>query len=197
MNPISILIIDDHKLIRQAFSLLLSEDKRFKVVGEFNSSESAIQKVKSLDPDIILLDISLPGLSGIEAVPVILQESPNSKIIGITVYTSPVYARKMIQAGAKGYITKNSTKTEMFEAILAVHAGKTFICWQIKEIIAEDFTEEKESNNKLKLLSQREMEIVELIKNGLTSKKIAEQLSISCKTVEVHRYNILRKLNLK
>lgn len=197
MDPISILIVDDHRLVREAWSQLLSEDKRFNVVSEIERAESAIQCVKDLSPDIVLLDISLTGINSIELTPLILQISSFSKVIGISVHASSDYARKIIKAGAKGYITKNSTKKEMIEAILEVHAGKTFICMQIKEMIANDFTGEGNSENKLKILSHRELQIIELLKKGMSSKEIAEHLSLSCKTVEVHRYNILRKLNFK
>ena len=197
MDPITILIADDHKLVREAWSLILNKDERFKVVAECSSAESVIETVKTLVPAIVLLDISLPGMSGIEAVPIILQASPSSKIIGISQHAVPEYALKMMQQGAAGYVTKSSSKEEMIEAILAVHSGKNFICQYIKELMAEQFMGGGNPYKAIKTLSQRELEIIELIKEGMSSVEIAKQLSITAKTVEVHRHNILKKLNLK
>jgi two-component system invasion response regulator UvrY len=197
MGLITIIIVDDHKLLREAWSHLLNKDARFKVVAECDSAESAIETVKIFQPHIVLLDIHLPGISGIEAVPLILQSSPSSGIIGISQQTSPKYARRMMQKGAKGYVTKNSSTDEMIESIIAVYSGKNFICRYVKDLIAGQLTGETLSENKLDSLSQRELEIIELLKKGLASKEIADVLFISTKTVEVHRYNILRKLDLK
>lgn len=197
MSPITIVIADDHKLVRETWALVLSHDARFSVIAECGSAESAITAVKRLNPDIILLDINLPGMNGIEAVPILRKASPVSMIIGISLHTIPGYAKKMMQQGAKGYLTKHSSKQEMIDAILAVYAGEKFLCRQIKEIIADQFTGEDDNRNKLNKLSTRELEIIELLKKGMTSQEVGDILFISRKTVEVHRYNILKKLGLR
>jgi DNA-binding NarL/FixJ family response regulator len=196
MNPISLLIADDHKLVREAWTLLLSKDERFTVLAESGTAVSAIEAVRNFKPDIVLLNVNLPGINDIEAVPIIHRSSPASKIIVISQHTSFGYARKMMQQGARGFVMKKASKKEFIEAIVAVHSGKIFICSLVKEMIAEQFTTEDHSR-KLHKLSARELEIIELIKKGLSSKEIAETLFISDKTVEAHRHNILKKLNLK
>ena len=197
MKPITILIADDHKLIREAWTMVLNQEQRFNVIASCGTAASAIEMAKKHMPDIILLDISMPGLSGIEAVPLLIQAAPFSKIIGVSLHVLPSFVRKMMQHGAHGYVTKNSSKEEMIEAILKVYEGEKYICRFMKQEIAEQYAIDDPLHNKFSALSPREIEIIELIKNGLSSKDIAQRLLISVKTVEVHRYNILKKLNLK
>jgi len=197
MKPITLLIADDHQLVREAWTMVLNNDPRFKVLATCGTAEAAVDAVDTLKPDIVLLDINLPGISGIEAVPLIRDAAPHSKIIGVSLHTQPKYFRQMMQEGANGYVTKDSSTAEMIAAIIAVHEGKKFVCDYIKEQIAEQFATEDKDSNKLDTLSTREFEIIELIKKGLSSKEIAKLLAISVKTVEVHRYNVLKKLNLK
>jgi two-component system invasion response regulator UvrY len=143
------------------------------------------------------MDINLPGMNGIEATEQIRKYSPGSRILGVSLHTQPTYARKMIQKGAMGYVTKNSSREEMFKAITEVHNGRKYICEEIKNILSEQVINGQDQQVGLNSLSQREIEIIPYIKKGHSSKEIADALSISVKTVEVHRYNILKKLNLK
>jgi two-component system invasion response regulator UvrY len=143
------------------------------------------------------MDINLPGMNGIEATQQIRKYSPGTKILGVSLHTQPTYARKMIQKGAMGYVTKNSSREEMFKALMEIQAGKKYICEEIKNILSEQVISGEDQQGGLNALSQREIEIIAFIKKGHSSKEIADALSISVKTVEVHRYNILKKLNLK
>jgi two-component system invasion response regulator UvrY len=143
------------------------------------------------------MDINLPGMNGIEATQLIRKYSPVSKILGVSLHTQPTYARKMIQKGAMGYVTKNSSREEMFKAIMEIQNGRKYICDEIKNILSEQVISGEDNQNGLNSLSQREIEIIAFIKKGHSSKEIADSLNISVKTVEVHRYNILKKLNLK
>jgi DNA-binding NarL/FixJ family response regulator len=197
MSKITILIADDHTLIRETWSFILNSDPRFQVVAECGTGEEAIEKSKELHPDIVIMDINMPGINGIEATEQIKKISPQSKIIGVSLHTQPTYARKMMQKGAMGYVTKNSSREEMFKAIEEVYEGKKYICEEIKNILSEQVLSGDEQPTGLNTLSQREIQIISLIKKGYSSKEIAEALEISVKTVEVHRYNILKKLNLK
>lgn len=197
MEKIRIVIIDDHTLLRQTWSFILNLEDRFSVVGESDSAEKAIELCGALRPDIVMLDINLPGMNGMEAVPLIRKFAPATKIIGVSLHTQPIYARKMIKMGATGYITKNSSKEEMMQALTEVHAGRKFICKEIKTILSESLLTENPESGGLHSLTMREMEIIEKIKLGLSSKEIASETSLSVKTVEVHRYNILRKLKLR
>jgi DNA-binding NarL/FixJ family response regulator len=195
MEQITILITDDHKLIRQAWVAIINNDERFHVLAECGSAEEAIELAKQLRPDVVIMDINLPGISGIDVIPVIRKFSPGSKILGISMHTQPTYARKMIKNGAMGYVTKNSSRQEMFQAIVDIHNGRKYICNEIKNICWEQ--SETEHPSGVNSLSKREIEIIRHIGYGNSSKEIAELLKISAKTVEVHRYNILKKLNLK
>jgi len=196
MEAISILIADDHKLIRDTWSFILNTDNRFKVVAECSNGEEAIEQAKQKRPQIVLMDINMTPVSGLEATRQIRKVSPGSKIIGVSMHSQPAYAKKMLQIGAKGYVTKNSSRDEMFKAIMEVHHGNRYICDEAKNIISEQIMDDSPSQG-INALSERELQIVKLIKEGFSSKEISSQLNISLKTVEVHRHNILKKLNLK
>jgi DNA-binding NarL/FixJ family response regulator len=196
MEAISILIADDHKLIRDTWSFILNTDNRFKVVAECSNGEEAIEQAKQKRPQIVLMDINMTPVSGLEATRQIRKVSPGSKIIGVSMHSQPAYAKKMLQIGAKGYVTKNSSRDEMFKAIMEVYGGNRYICDEVKNIISEQIMDDNPSQG-INALSERELQIVKLIKEGFSSKEISAQLNISLKTVEVHRHNILKKLNLK
>ncbi len=197
MSKITILIADDHKLIREIWGYILNNDLRFQVIGESGDAAEAVELAKNLHPNIVLMDINMPPFSGLEATQKIRKLSPASKIIGISMYSQPAYAKKMFQLGALGYVTKNSSKDEMVEAILAVSNGNKYICAEIRNIISEQILDEKANTPNINALTEREMQIINFIKQGLSSKEIAANLDISLKTVEVHRHNILKKLKLK
>jgi DNA-binding NarL/FixJ family response regulator len=197
MEKINILVVDDHTLIRETWSFILNTDPRFSVVAESSSGEEAVEVANKLRPNIVIMDINLPGMNGIEATQLIRKYSPGSKILGVSLHTQPTYARKMIQNGAMGYVTKNSSREEMFKALMEIHNGRKYICDEIKNILSEQVINGEDAQTGLNALSQREIEIIAYIKKGFSSKEIADALHISVKTVEVHRYNILKKLNLK
>jgi DNA-binding NarL/FixJ family response regulator len=196
MKKITILIVDDHKLIRETWSYILNEGQIYQVVGECGSAEEAIELAKHQQPDIVILDVNLPGMNGLDAITEIKKVSLRSKILGISMHTQPSYAREMIKRGAKGYLTKTSSREEMFSALKNIDSGKNYICDEIKNKLTEQIMHgnvEKGIND----LSQRELQIIKFVKKGFSSKEIADFLCLSIKTVEVHRYNILKKLNLR
>jgi DNA-binding NarL/FixJ family response regulator len=197
MEKITILLVDDHKLIRESWSFILNSDSRFNVIGETNSGDEAIEIAKNKRPQIVLMDINMTPLNGFDATKLIRKFSPGSKVIGVSMHTMPAYARRMLQMGAMGYVTKNSSKDEMITAIVEVNKGKKYVCDEVKNILAQQELEDDNDGPDMNVLSRREIEIVQLIKEGLSSKEVALRLDISLKTVEVHRYNILKKLNLR
>ena len=196
MEKITILIADDHKLIRETWSFILNSDPRFNVIAQCSNGEEAVLMAQQLRPKVVLLDINMSPMSGIEATEQIRKYSPASKIIGVSMHSQPAYVKKLLKLGAHGYVTKNSPQQEMYEAIVEVTKGNRYICAEVKTILSEQAFDE-ESGNGANSLSGRELEIIKHIKDGLSSKEIAALLSISLKTVEVHRHNILKKLNLK
>ena len=143
------------------------------------------------------MDINMTPVNGFEATKLVRKFSPGSKIIGISMHSMPAYARRMLQIGAMGYVTKNSSKDELINSIVEVYGGKKYICEEVKNILAQQELEDEGGTPDMNVLSRRELDIVQLIKEGLSSKEIAIRLDISLKTVEVHRYNILKKLSLK
>ncbi len=197
MEKITIMLVDDHKLIRESWSYILNSDNRFKVVGETSNANDAVEIAKSEKPRIVLMDINMTPVNGFEATKLVRKYSPGSRVIGISMHSMPTYAKRMLQIGAMGYVTKNSSKDELVTAIMEVNGGKKYVCDEIKNILAQQELEDESSPPDLNSLSKREIDIVQLIKEGLSSKEIAQRLDISLKTVEVHRYNILKKLNLK
>jgi DNA-binding NarL/FixJ family response regulator len=197
MTKISILIADDHALIRQTWNFLLHTHSRFQIVGESSTGEQTVAMAAQLFPDVVIMDINMPDVDGLEATRRIRLCSPHSKVIGVSSHTQPAFARKMLQNGAMGYVTKSSSSKEFFAAIHAVLLGNKYICEEIKTTIAEQVLSGDGARTAVQALTTREMEVIERIKKGQSSSHIGEQLYISVKTVEVHRYNILKKLNLK
>ena len=197
MDKITILLVDDHKLIRDSWSFILNSDPRFMVIGETSAGDEAIEIARNKRPQIVLMDVNMTPMNGFDATRQIRKFSPGSKVIGISMHTTPAYARRMMQMGAMGYVTKNSSKDEMITAIVEVNNGKKYVCDEVKSILAHQQLDEDDKEPDMNVLSRREIDIVQLIKEGMSSKEIATRLDISLKTVEVHRYNVLKKLSLK
>ncbi|MFI5152292.1 MAG: response regulator [Chitinophagales bacterium] len=198
MSRISILIADDHKLIRETWAYILNNDQRFQVIAACGNATEAIDLAMKKNPDVILMDINMTPISGLEATQEIRKVLPSARIIGVSMHSQPAYAKKMLQIGARGYVTKNSSREEMISAILEVYDGKKYICEEIRTIISDQLLDENgKAVPSINNLTEREIQIINLIKGGKSSKEIAIHLNISLKTVEVHRHNILKKLKLK
>lgn len=196
-KKITIIIFDDHNLVAEMWSELINSDERFQVVGICNdTTDDSIETVKTKRPDVVIMDINIQPTSGIDATKLVKKVSPGSKIIGVSMHNQPSFAKRMLKNGALGYVTKSSQKSEMFAAIQSVTEGKIFICKEIQENLAKQVFEDDETPD-ISKLSEREIDVLKHIKDGLSSKEIAEKLYLSARTVEVHRSNILKKLNLK
>jgi DNA-binding NarL/FixJ family response regulator len=197
MDKIGLVIVEDHALLRETWGFILNNHPGFKVLAEFGRGEEAVEFCRLYKPDLVMMDINLPGIvNGLEATAMIRKYSPATKVIAVSLHNQPVFARKMVEAGAKGYITKNSSKEEMIQGLLEVSKGGCYICAEIKENLSAEMLNGKKEMG-LEVLSNREKEIVGMLKIGASSREIANELYITTKTVEVHRYNILRKLSLK
>lgn len=192
----SIVIIDDHLLIRQLWSMLFSGNPKIELVGESGTLEGAVELIKTQKPDIVFLDLNLGHDSGMDAIPAIRKFSPGTKIIVVSMHTQFAYAKKTFQLGASGYVTKSSGQEEMIKAMEVVMEGKIYLCEEIKGILSDKSGISNTDKPDIKKLSLREIEIIKLIKKGMSSKDISSFLCIGLRTVEVHRYNMLKKLKM-
>ena len=197
MGKITVLIVDDHTLIRETWSFLLGRNENFEVIAEVGDGQKAIDIARDKRPHIVLLDINMTPLNGFDVLKMIRKQSPGSKVIAVSMHSQPAYAKKMLRMGAKGYVTKNSPRQEMLDAIIDVNNGNTYICQEVKNILSDQMLSEEDTTAGLNQLSEREIEVINQIRDGLSSKEIADRLAISIKTVEVHRHNILKKLKVK
>lgn len=197
MEKISIMIVDDHTLIRETWSYLLGRNERFEVTAECGDGQQAIAVAKEKRPEVVLLDINMAPMNGFEILKQLKKYSPSSKIIGVSMHTQPTYAKKMLKLGARGYVTKNSPRKEMLDAIVEVYKGSMYICSEVKNILSEQMLVSEEEPTGLHHLSEREIDVINFLKDGFSSKEIAQELKISVKTVEVHRHHILKKLKVK
>lgn len=195
---IRILVADDHKIIREGIQCKLSTVPDFEVVGEAESGRQAVRLAKKLQPDVVVMDISMPELNGIEATRQIKGEVPGAKIIGLSMYADKRFVFGMLKAGVSGYLIKDCAMKEVVEAITVVHEGETYLSPKIANCVREALLsqiEEKSISPSAKL-SERERHVLQLIAEGARTKKIAENLFLSVKTVETHRSSIMQKLNL-
>ena len=195
-KKIKIVIADDHLLIAETWATLINMDPDFEVVKVFDNTQTLVEEISDIKPDIAILDININPFSGIEATKMIRRLAPGTKIIGVSMHNQPSFAKKMMRNGAMGYVTKSSNKNEMYEANRSVMRGEKFICAEIQRNITNQVLMD-DDDNKLSRLTEREIEIIKLIKDGCTNKEIAEKLFLSPRTVETHRARILKKLELK
>lgn len=202
MNKIRILLADDHPLVRSGLIKLLEPYKEFIVVGEASDGEEAIAMTKKLEPDIVIIDLSMPKLSGVEATKIIQKNNPSTKVLVLTMHDSEEYVYQILKSGAGGYVLKNSGKDELAAAIRAVAKGEKFFSPRVSEIMVEAYLrkaniwEETPLDDKDVPLTKREKEILFYIADGLSNVQIAEKLFISPRTVDTHRTNIMQKLNI-
>ena len=198
--PINILIADDHRLFRQGLGALFSAYSNINVIGEAQDGNAAINQVRKLKPDIVLMDINMPVLNGIEATRQLKAEMPGIRVIALSMHSGREFVQKMFSAGSSGYLLKDCQFNELVEAVTIVNSGRSYISPSLAGTLIEDYLLHLSGNASLShngdTLSQREREILQLIAEGWATQKIAEKLCISVKTVETHRSNIMKKLSL-
>ncbi|MGB9629035.1 MAG: response regulator [Thermodesulfobacteriota bacterium] len=194
-----IVLAEDHTILREGLKSLLSKSQDFEVVGEAADGREAIQCVERLKPDLILIDLSMPRMNGMEAIREIRRISKEIKVVVLTVHKSEEYILATFKAGADGYVLKDATHEELLMSIKSVLKGKHYISPEISEKVLEGYLEGRKtlkSKTSWDSLTSREREILKLIAEGYRNKEIAEELCISVKTVEKHRSNLMEKLNL-
>lgn len=194
---ISVFLVDDMSLVRTGIKLILETTQNIKVIGEADSGEEAVDWCRKRQCDVILMDMVMPGIGGLEATKKILRYNPDAKIIVLTIQTEEPYPTKIMQAGASGFLTKGAEPDEMIKAIKDVAAGKRFISPSVAQQIALSNVPSIDTESPFKSLSERELQITEMIAKGLKAGDIADKLNLSPKTVNSYRYRIFDKLNLK
>ena len=193
---IKILIADDHGILREAIASLLNNEFGMEVIGEAQDGRTAVQLAKELHPDVIIMDIAMPGLNGIEATRQIVREMPNIKVIALSVYADRRSVREMLKAGASGYVPKQCAFKELVTAIQNVVSNQTYLSSRISGIVVEEYVHrlEKNDNSAYSILTPREREVLQLIAEGKSTKAIAKELFVSNKTIEWHRRQLMIKL---
>jgi len=199
MGKIRVVLADDHTVVRQGFRSLLQEDKSIDVVGEAEDGQEAVLVTKKTRPDVVVLDISMPILNGVQATRQIRKFSPKIKILILSMYKDEEYVREVFHAGAVGYILKQTTGPDLISAIKEVNRGNAYLSPSIAKHLVSDYREivkGGKSEGKQTGLTSREIEVLQLIAEGYSNKKIAERLFISIKTVETHRQKIMDVLKI-
>ena len=197
---LSVLLVEDHAIVRQGIKALLAEEPDIVVVGEAGDGSQALALVQELCPDIVLMDLSLPGIGGIEATRLVRERFPETRVVVLSMHESEEYVYRALRAGASAYVVKQSTSSELALALRAVAAGSTFLSPAVSDILIGDYVHRVESQAQdreaLDVLTPREREVLHLIAQGYNNRQIAERLHISIKTVETHRGNMMAKLDV-
>ena len=190
---INVLLTDDHELVRTGIRRLLEDSKQVKIVGEAECGEDSLQLAQSLNPDVILMDVNMPGIGGVEACRRILQRNPKQKIIVLTVHNEQTFPKRLLEIGAKGYLTKECGIDEMIRAIKQVNSGGSYIASTIAQQLALSLLPGNDANP-IDRLSRREFQVMLMISQGLTNVEISDKLCLSPKTISTYRLRVLEKL---
>jgi two-component system response regulator NreC len=196
---IRILLADDHNIIRDGMRLLLERQAGFSVVGEAADGREVVQLAQEQSPDVVVMDIAMPNMNGIEATRRIVERSPSIGVVILSMHYDESYVIRSLKAGARAYLLKDAVKMELISAIQAVVQGRSYFSPKISRILQEDFVQllgRRGGDDSYELLTEREREVLQLVAEGKTNKEIASHLNLSLYTVDTHRTHILQKLNL-
>lgn len=198
MKPITVIIADDHKILRKGLEAILTREDDIEVVAEAEGGREAVEACKLLEPDAILLDISMPGMNGLLATDAVLKSSPKTKVLILSMHLDETYITEALRKGASGYILKDCATDELVSAIKSVIRGETYLSPKAATLVVRKFINTKDGGEEtvFDILSPRELEVLQLIAEGKSTKSISEVLVLSPKTVDSHRANISRKLDL-
>jgi DNA-binding NarL/FixJ family response regulator len=194
--PIRILIADDHGIVAEGLKHLIEAQPDMQVVALVGDGREAVQQAREVQPDVVLMDLSMPELNGADATRAILERDAKCRVIVHSMYAQREYVRRALKAGAAGYVVKRSAAKEVVEAIRAVHAGQRYLSPRVADVVLEDYTDDKQ-DDLLSRLSAREREVLQLLAEGRTGAQIAERLSLSQKTVETYRARLVEKLGIR
>jgi DNA-binding NarL/FixJ family response regulator len=193
-----ILLVDDHEIVRKGLKSVLEARKDWEIVGEATTGREAVEMVEELKPDVVVMDISMPELNGLEAVRQIVKIAPRTEVLVLTMHESEDLVREVLEAGARGYLLKSDASRQLISAVEALRIHKPYLTSRVNEVVLTGYLGGKPLKGETSggRLTPREREIVQLLAEGLTNKEIANTLNISVKTAETHRTNIMRKLDL-
>lgn len=196
--PIKIIISDDHQLFRDGIANLLSSSPQIEIVAQAENGSEVIEKAMQLKPDIVIMDLSLPNINGVDATRILNKELPKTKVLVLTMHAEKNYIKEALEAGAYGYLFKDCSYDQLIEAINTVYRGKKYLSNKITEILIQDYLNKDEDLSvKGQVLTERESEILKLLAEGKTTREISNLLFVSVKTVGTHKQHILEKLQLK
>ncbi len=196
MPRIRVLLVDDHAILRAGLRALLETYPDIEVVGEAEDGEEAIRQVRELCPDVVLMDVAMPGMNGLVATRYILEASPATKVLILTQYGNKEYVLPLLEAGAAGYVLKQAADTDLIKAIRSVYRGDSFLYPPIAKMLLEAYVSEEQLVDPYETLTPREREVLVLVARGYSNREIANILHISPKTVDVHRTRLMKKLDL-
>jgi len=191
---IRILLADDHSLVRQGFSMILGAEADMEVVGQAGNGREAIEMAEKLLPDLVIMDVTMPELNGIEATRRLAASLPRTRVLALSMHKDSAYVREILRAGARGYLRKDSGDADLLKAVRSVAKGEGYISPAVSEAVLQDYR--RHVTNPLDLLTSREREVLQMIAEGKTNKEIATVLNLSVYTVEAHRGRVMEKLNL-
>jgi DNA-binding NarL/FixJ family response regulator len=195
--PVSVMLADDHAVVRDGLRALLEAGNDLQVVGVAGNGREAVAEALRLRPDIVIMDIAMPELDGVEATRRIVERSPETRVLILSMYLSAEHIYRALQAGAQGYVLKESAGEEVVDAIRALRAGKRYLSHRITETVIDDYLREGTNVSPLDSLSLRERDVLQLVVEGRTNAAIAQALSLSPKTVETYRARIMKKLKVR
>jgi len=191
---IRILLADDHVLVRQGFKMILSAQPDMQIVGEAANGREAVELSEKLQPDLVIMDVTMPELNGIEATRLLVTIAPRARVLALSMHKDSVYVREILRAGARGYLLKDSADADLIAAVRAVAKGEGYLSPAVSEAVLTDYR--RHVTDPLDLLTTREREVLQMIAEGKTNKEIATSLNLSVYTVEAHRGRVMEKLNL-
>jgi DNA-binding NarL/FixJ family response regulator len=200
VDELRVLLGDDHTVLRQGLKRILEDRRDWRVVAEAGNGREAVSKAIELTPDVAVLDIGMPLLNGIEATRQIVKRAPSVRVLILSMHSDQAYVTQAVQAGARGYLLKESAGSELIAAIAAIASGKSYFCPPVAQVVFDDYVRSLTARgitDRYDALSEREREVLQLVAEGRSSKEIADLLSISPATVETHRTHVLQKLGLR
>ena len=194
MKRTRILLADDHAVVRQGFKMLLGAQPDMEIVGEASNGREAVEEAGKLRPDVVVMDVAMPELNGIEATRQLAATTPHARVMALSMHKDSVYVREILRAGARGYLLKDSGAEDLVNAIRAVARGESYLSPAVSNAVLDDYR--KHVTNPIDLLTSREREVLQMLAEGKTNKEIAGVLNLSVYTVDAHRGRIMEKLNL-